>query len=62
MIDIDMDKIEKLKFITSTLKTLGESKGKFDDNLEINDKIDSIFGELLKKLQDILGIEDVEKT
>ena len=57
MSDINLDRIEKLKFITCTLKTLGESKGKFDDNLEIKRKIDTTFSALLGKLQDMLDIE-----
>lgn len=57
MIDIDMGIIEKLKFITSTLKTLGESKDKFDNNLEIKHQIEIIFGEMLGKLQDMLDIK-----
>ena len=58
MHDIDMDQIEKLKFITATIKTLGDSKGKFDENPNIKDKVDVIYEDLLDKLQDLLEIED----
>ena len=58
MIDIDMDKIEKLKFITATIKTLGDSRKKFNDNSDIKERADNIYGELLKKLQNMLEIED----